>query len=467
MLFNSLSYVLFLPTVVGIYFMLPHRLRWILLLVASYFFYMSWRAEYALLILLSTAVDYFAALKMGDQTTPQKRRPFLWLSLATNLGLLLTFKYAGFAFASLNLLLEPLQIAHLPTLQWVLPVGISFYTFQTLSYTLDVYRGRITPERHFGRFAVYVSFFPQLVAGPIERADALLPQLHTEQGLRYTAIVHGLRRILIGLFKKVVIADFLAHYVDLVYARPDDFAGSAVILATVLFALQIYCDFAGYTDIAIGSAELLGIRLGENFRQPYRARSLGEFWRRWHISLGTWFRDYLYLPLGGKRGIGAILAVFLLSGLWHGPNWTFVVWGGLHGLLLLLETWTSGWRQLLSRVIGTWWQAPLTFVLVALLWLPFRAQDLAQAAHLLGKMAQPGTWTLEALDVFGNRLDFAWCMGLVGLVALIDWADARTPLADRLGLWPRWGRWAVYYVLIFLVLIMGLHAQQPFMYFQF
>ncbi|HHG85026.1 MAG TPA: MBOAT family protein, partial [Bacteroidetes bacterium] len=345
--------------------------------------------------------------------------------------------------------------------------GISFYTFQTLSYTLDVYRGKIEPEQHFGLFAVYVSFFPQLVAGPIERAGRLLPQFRSPQKLNYVRIVHGMRRILIGLFKKVVVADFLAHYVDLIYCRPEDFAGSAVILASIFFAFQIYCDFAGYTDIAIGSAQVLGIRLGENFRGPYLARSLGEFWRRWHISLSTWFRDYVYLPLGGNRGFWAILVVFLLSGLWHGANWTYVLWGLLHGMLLLLETKLKPWSKKLGRIFGSGMQRLLTFSAVTALWVIFRAENLAQARLLFSKMLHPGSWSLSTLDIMGNRFDFFLSLILIGGLLGADFAAEKMPFADRLAQWPRTIRWAVYYAMIFILLIVGINSQRPFMYFQF
>lgn len=467
MLFNSLAYLLFLPTVVGIYYLLPHRFRWILLLTASHAFYAAWRIEYLLLIQLSTSVDYFAAIEMAKTQDRSRRKLLLALSLFVNLGLLFTFKYLDFAFDSINQLIAPLQWGELPIMDLLLPVGISFYTFQTLSYTIDVYQGRIKPERHFGIFAVYVSFFPQLVAGPIERAGRLIPQFWTKKRLKYATIVQGLRRILIGLFKKVVVADLLARYVDLVYGQPEAFGGTTVALATIFFTFQIYCDFSGYTDIAIGSAQLMGINLRENFNAPYLARNLGDFWRRWHMSLSTWFRDYVYFPLGGNRGAVAIMTVFLLSGLWHGANWTFVVWGGLHGGLLMLETWTGGFRKRMTKRYGEWWQWPITFILVCLLWLVFRAESMEHAWVLLNQMAHGGGWTFSELDVFGTGLDFLLCCVFVLGLAIFEILSHNKPVSRRLDELPAGFRWALYYLMLFTLLIMGLNAQTPFLYFQF
>lgn len=472
MLFNSLSYFIFLPLVVGVYFLLSHRYRWIVLLSASYLFYGFWRVEYLGLILFSTAVDYLVALRMAEIKQKRDRKRLLWLSLVTNLGLLLTFKYLGFAFDSINQLLEPLQWGELPVMDLLLPVGISFYTFQTLSYTLDVYHDRIPPEKHLGRFALYVSFFPQLVAGPIERAGNLLPQFKIVQRFSYEQVVKGGRRVLIGLFKKVVIADFLARYVDLVYGHPEDFQGGTVILASIFFAFQIYCDFSGYTDMAIGSAQILGINLGENFRTPYFATSLGDFWRRWHISLSTWFRDYVYLPLGGRRGWFAVLTVFLLSGLWHGANWTFLIWGGVHGLALLGETLLNPKKTLSrndqeNRQKGKWWRIPVTFSIVTLLWVIFRAESLDQAGAIYTKMFTFQGWNLADLDAMGTRLDLFISLALVIGLVLVESIHPRLHIADRMAKWPRWGRWATYYSMIFTLLLMGINSQKPFMYFQF
>ncbi|MCB0064655.1 MAG: MBOAT family protein, partial [Caldilineaceae bacterium] len=340
MLFNSLQFIIFFPAVVTIYFLLPHRYRWLLLLAASYYFYAAWQIEYTLLIFISTAVDYAMAHLMAQSEKLWHRRAYLGVSLLVNLGLLFGFKYFNFFNESVRATLNLFNIFYnVPAFQVLLPVGISFYTFQTLSYTIDVYRGKLAPERHFGRFALYVAFFPQLVAGPIERATHLLPQFHQPMTFNQTRIASGLRLLLWGMFKKVVIADRLALYVNQVYDHPGDHGALTLLIASYFFAFQIYCDFSGYSDIAIGAARVMGFDLMENFRQPYMARSIAGFWRRWHISLSTWFRDYLYIPLGGNRvarwrWYSNLFLVFLVSGLWHGAAWHFVIWGALHGLLV-------------------------------------------------------------------------------------------------------------------------------------
>ncbi|MEM1270711.1 MAG: MBOAT family protein, partial [Bacteroidota bacterium] len=421
MFFNSVEFLIFFPVVVGLYFATPHRFRWILLLAASYYFYMAWEPAYALLIAGSTVVDYFTARAMGSRATKRERRPFLWLSLAANLGLLGYFKYANFFAGSLNALRV---LPEVPYHDFLLPVGISFYTFQTLSYTIDVYRGARDAERHFGIFALYVSFFPQLVAGPIERSTRLLPQFFEHYGFDYERVASGLRLMLWGFFKKVVIADHVATYVDVVYNSPADHTGLTVWIATYFFAFQIYCDFSGYSDIAIGTARVMGYELMDNFRRPYFSKSIAEFWRRWHISLSTWFRDYVYIPLGGNRvskgrWYANLMIVFLVSGLWHGANWTFVVWGGLHGLYLVVGLVTQPARdQAWSRVVSNqqlqrmsflpsgatvrkWVAVFVTFHLVVLAGVFFRAANVGEAWLLLGNMFQAGPM-LPALPVFGN-----------------------------------------------------------------
>ena len=312
MLFNSLQFLVFFPIVAALYFATPDRFRWLLLLIASYYFYMCWRPVYVLLIVASTLIDYFVALKMGGCATKPERRKYLWLSLIGNLGLLFTFKYANFASQSLHDILGFADVRYdVPMLDLLLPIGISFYTFQTLSYTIDIYRGQRKPERHLGKFAVYVAFFPQLVAGPIERAKTLLPQFGEIHRFEYERAKRGLTLILWGFFKKLVVADQVAIYVDAVYGNPADSSGLSLLVGSYLFAFQIYCDFSGYSDIAVGTSRVLGFRLTENFRRPLLARSIGEFWERWHISLSTWFRDYVFMPLSqpwcsavlGARGL--------------------------------------------------------------------------------------------------------------------------------------------------------------------
>lgn len=393
MLFNSTAYVFFLPIVVCLYYVLPARRRWILLLLASYYFYMSWRPVYVVLIAFSTLVDYFAAQAIAKAATGPSRRLWLAASLAANLGLLGVFKYWNFAADSIRWLVEPLSwVPPIPAADLLLPVGISFYTFQSLSYTIDVYRGARPPERHLGIFALYVVFFPQLVAGPIERSTTLLPQLLEPRPFSTDNLAVGFRLILRGFFKKLVVADRLAIYVDAVYSNPDGHSGVTLLVATLCFAFQIYCDFSGYSDIAVGSARLMGYKLMANFRRPYFAASVGEFWSRWHISLSTWFRDYLYIPLGGNRKgfvrrLANVAVVFTVSGLWHGANWTFVVWGALHSLYLIFELLSA---RLFARLA---WSSPprivtmpLTFVAVVVAWVFFRAATLSEALTILARM---------------------------------------------------------------------------------
>jgi len=488
MLFNSIEFLVFFPIVGCLYFLLTGRWRWGLLLVASYLFYMAWEPAYALLILASTVVDYCVALWMSATESRAKRRFYLGVSLVCNLGLLFTFKYFNFVSASMTALLEGLGFAQaLPTLHVLLPVGISFYTFQTLSYTIEVYRGRQEPERHFGIFALYVSFFPQLVAGPIERSYNLLPQLHETCRFDYDRVVAGMRMILWGLFKKVVIADRLGVFVDHIYDTPSAYTGPSLALATLCFTYQIYCDFSGYSDIAIGCARIFGMDLMTNFNRPYQARSLAEFWRRWHISLSSWFRDYLYIPLGGNRVSrvrwhGNILIVFGLSGLWHGASWTFLAWGLVHASYLLTSRATAGWRRGLASRIGltrlprahALWQNAFTFILVALAWIFFRANTLRDAGEVFARLLRgwsvlltPAGW-LDTLHV--GRIAPTELLLTLALVALLEGSERLQGAADINSLltrMPGWGRWTFYAALGLAIMNLGVTLEIPFVYFQF
>ncbi len=382
--FNTLEFLLFLPAVLALHWALPHRLRWALLLASSWLFYFWWEPMAGLLLVAVTAATWLCGLGAAREKPPAVRRACLAMALGACLGCLGVFKYAGF-FAGL--------IHGGPAWRLLLPVGISFYTFQALSYVLDVYRGRTAPEGHFGYYALFISFFPQLVAGPIERSGRLLPQLRRERTLSREQLSAGGWLLLTGYFKKAAIADGLAPLVDAVYAAPGQAAGPEIIAATALFGLQIYCDFSGYSDIARGSAGLLGVELMENFQAPYAARSIREFWRRWHISLTAWFTDYVYIPLGGsRRGLPRrcfnIMAVFLLSGLWHGADWTFVAWGGIHGIYQVcgvLAARRAGGRTPQGRGTGLL-RCAATFSLVTFAWLFFRAQSMADAWLLLSRL---------------------------------------------------------------------------------
>ncbi len=488
MLFNSLQFALFFPLVTALYFLLPHRTRWAFLLAASYFFYMAWEPGYVVLLWFSTAVDYLVALRMGRLPNKKARCPYLILSLITNLGLLFFFKYYNFFADSLHPLLAatgyPLPLPHSP---FLLPVGISFYTFQTLSYTIEVYRGAMPPEPHLGRFALYVAFFPQLVAGPIERAQRLLPQLQRPITFDYARVTDGLRLMGQGLFIKVVIADRLANAVEHVYSQPAACNGPTLALATFFFAFQIYCDFAGYSSIAIGAARILGIDLMENFRRPYFAASCTEFWRRWHISLSTWFRDYLYIPLGGNRSKTArwmfnILVVFTLSGLWHGAHWTFLIWGLLHGFYLITERRSYSLRQYLIHKLHLAAFSRLrhclalltTFLLTCFAWIFFRAASLQDALLIIRGL--PKGWYLQGENAFWHNLPeqlgiypHEFQLSLVLLIGLIGGQALQETrvLAKPFPTYPGWLRWGFYMALFWGILLFGILRQKEFYYFVF
>ncbi len=478
MLFNSFQFVFFFLAIVPLYYATPHRLRWIPLLAGSYYFYMCWNPAYILLILASTAVDYVVAGRMMKTSAPRGRLLCLLISLTVNLGLLFAFKYYNFFVSSVSEILDSLGIRyHLPESHLLLPVGISFYTFQTLSYTIDVYRGQIQPERHLGKFALYVSFFPQLVAGPIERAGRLLPQFSQRHGLNIDRIMSGLRLMLWGLFKKIVIADRLAEFVNRIYDDPTPHSAATLLLATYFFAFQIYCDFSGYSDIAIGSARVLGFDLMPNFRLPYLARSISDFWRRWHISLTTWFRDYVYIPLGGNRCGGHVawarnvMLVFLVSGLWHGANWTFVAWGALHGAYFLIGAATRGVRETISQrlriptPLATAVGMLLTFHLVVLAWIFFRARNLSDAWLIVCRILfEP----FGALYLGPSQLTIALSVALVTLLLTVQALQA----AGRLPLYQtntraRWYvRWPACICLALAIPMLG-KSPNDFIYFQF
>ncbi|MGE3310875.1 MAG: MBOAT family protein [Limisphaerales bacterium] len=480
MIFNSIEFLIFLPVVLGLHFALPHRLRWVLLLVASYYFYMCWRAEYLLLILLTTCITYATARSMDrPQATRGHRRGMLVLSLTTNLLILFVFKYFNFFASSANSAAAWLGIGYTaPLLEVLLPVGISFYTFQALSYSMDVYRREIQPESHFGIYALFVSFFPQLVAGPIERTRHLLPQLKARVAFDEKRVISGGQLILWGFFKKLVIADRLAILVNTVYNDVPSNHGPGFLLATLCFSFQIYCDFSAYSDIAIGAARMFGVDLMRNFRQPYFSRSITEFWRRWHISLSTWFRDYLYVPLGGSREGRArwcanILIVFLVSGLWHGAAWTFVIWGAIHGLLLVLEK-VSGWSSISDR------PGPLslarvaaTFSVVSFTWIFFRANSLEDALRIVREILMVQDWSVgeyasRTRELLGLRkYEIAVAMAGIAVLLLVDFLEETgRPLRSWL---PRHRplRWVLYAAGIVMILFFAEFGSAQFIYFQF
>lgn len=403
MLFCSWQYLVFFTLVFVVYWAIPwQRVRIWLLLAASFTFYASWNTWLAGIICLSTAMDYAVARGMEASSSPRCRKALLGLSLAANLGLLCYFKYVNFFLGSLEQALHALGAqTSLPVLHVILPIGISFYTFEAINYTVDVYRRRVPAERNLAHFMLFITFFPHLVAGPIVRARDFLPQIRRRKRWDWARLHLGAQYLLMGLFKKMAIADRMALFVDPVFAAPEQYGSGAVWLATLAYALQIYCDFSGYSDMALGSAHLLGYKLAKNFHMPYGAVNVSDFWRRWHISLSTWLRDYLFIPLGGSRGSHwqtnrNLLVTMVLGGLWHGASWTFVFWGLLHGVFLIVHRaferlckryWRLDW--LMQSVPGTALRISLTFACVCLGWVFFRATTFGAAATILRKLILP------------------------------------------------------------------------------
>ncbi len=496
MLFNSLSFLLFFPAVTLIYYLIPAKYRWIWLLAASYFFYMCWNASYALLIAASTVVTYLSGIliaradRNGDAARAARRKK-LWvaLSFVINLAILGFFKYFSFAVDNLNAVLGALKLSLVsPAFDVVLPVGISFYTFQALSYTVDVYRGSVKPEKNPFRYALFVSFFPQLVAGPIERTGNLLDQLNHPRKFEYNRMVSGLLVMAWGFFQKMVVADRVAVVVNTVFNDYARYAGFEIAFAVLLFAVQIYCDFAGYSNIAIGAARVMGVDLMENFQQPYFAGSVKEFWRRWHVSLSTWFRDYLYIPLGGSRKGRLrtclnLMITFLVSGLWHGANWTFVLWGALHGALQIVEGLLKKPREALENAFHIdrtafsyrFFNGFLTFLLVDFAWIFFRANSLRDAFGIIRNLFStfnPYVLTNGRLLELGlDRPDLI--VGLLAIAVLLigDLLQTKFKVSQRLMEQNLPFRLTAYTLIVVLLLVFGVYGSgyeaSQFIYFQF
>ena len=505
MTFNSIQFLIFFPIVSILYYALPHRFRWMMLLAASYYFYMSWNPSLVVLILFTTAVSYGAALLLEKYQDHQKiRKACLTVAIAACLSVLFFFKYFNFLSGSVTALLRAFT---LPVedyfLDLVLPVGISFYTFQTLSYVIDVYRGTIRAERHFGYYALFVSFFPQLVAGPIERPQNLLPQLKAEHSFSRQNLQDGLKIILAGFFKKVVIADQLASYVVSVYGNPAQATAPAIVLATVMFTFQVYCDFSGYTDIAVGCARVMDIRLMQNFQLPYTSRSIHEFWSRWHISLSSWFQDYIFYPLAmnkklgrfsrklGKklhnRSIGAMMPqctalfiTFVLSGLWHGAAWTFVLWGTLHGVYQIIERVTEKGRKKLRDRLGikpeskllACYQTAMVFLLCNFALIFFRANSVADLGLLLKNLFTNWNFsnTLALLDISEIQLLTAGisilAMSLMDRMLVQGW-PIRQPRQDGSLLKVAVALWLGMAILAAWIALLAGDGAAAFIYFQF
>ncbi len=479
MLFNSLDFFVFFPIVVMVYFALPFRFRWAFLLAASYYFYACWEPGYLLLIILSTLVDYLAALGMGSTQELRVRKRYLWMSLCANFGLLFTFKYFNFFISSFEFLFDFYRVP-LPALKVLLPVGISFYTFQTLSYTIDVYRGERAPERHLGYFALYVTFFPQLVAGPIERSTRLLPQFFEKHGFDYDRMRSGLLLMMVGFYKKLVIADRLSVYVNDVYNNPGKYHGMPIVVATYFFAFQVFCDFSGYSDIAIGSARIMGYDLMENFRRPFFGTSISDFWRRWHISLSSWLRDYLYISMGGSRvsklkWYRNLLVTFGMSGLWHGAGWTYVIWGTLHGVYCVVSIITLPARTRLHELTGLT-RVPrvhhvlkilITFHLVWISWYLFRANSLSASRTLFLSTFQDFSFLDPAVFEPFNSVEFVIAVLAILIMETVHVFQGRGSVEAWVLRQPLPLRWGIYYAMFFAIVAFGKFTEQEFIYFQF
>lgn len=482
MLFNTINFALFLPIVFILYWFVTNkslRLQNILLLVSSYFFYASWDYRFLFLLIFSTVLDYYTGLKIAGADNKKLKTFWLWLSICVNLGFLGVFKYYNFFASSLA---DALSVAGIKTnfwtLQVILPVGISFYTFHGLSYVIDIYKSKIKPEKNFIDYSVFVSFFPLLVAGPIERATHLLPQIKVKRTYDYSKMIDGLRQILWGLFKKIVIADNCAEFANMIFNNSADYSGSTLVVGALFFTFQIYCDFSGYSDIALGTARLFGIDLLRNFAFPYFSRDIAEFWRRWHISLSSWFKDYLYIPLGGSKGgmwmkIRNTFIIFLVSGFWHGANWTFIIWGLLNAIYIMPSIIFSTNRVNLDivafdRKLPTLKETIsiiITFTLTVFAWIFFRAENVGHAFSYIKEIFSGSLFTVPSFPKTNTALVI---MVIIILFMIVEWFGRKQQyaIANLEAKFPMPVRWAFYYCLIIAIFILA-GSNQQFIYFQF
>ncbi len=490
MLFNSLHFLIFFPTVVLLYFSLPHKYRWFMLLLASCYFYMALIPAYILILAFLILSDYYLVNKI-EVSIGKTRKIYFLLSLLFNIGTLFVFKYFNFFNANTAALAKFIGWNYsLDALRLALPVGLSFHIFQNLSYVIDVYKGHYHAEKHLGIYALYVMFFPQLVAGPIERPHSLLPQFREVHVFNWTEFKDGLRLMLWGFFKKVVIADRLSVYVDHAFNNAHITSGASLFIASVAFAFQIYCDFSGYSDIALGSARILGFRLMKNFDHPYSAKTMTEFWHRWHISLSSWFRYYVFKQMTGRHSpmwqwYVNIMIVFLLSGLWHGANWTFIVWGGLHGLFLCFGALTKGAREKLANGIGLGripglhrtLKISIIFFLTTIAWVFFRANSVGDAFYILSKiyadfanLFNKAYLQFVVLPDITKTID-PWTLSMLTLsiviMEFVQWRERKVGANQLLRGWPYWARWILYYCVIDWILFFGYFGNRAFIYYQF
>jgi alginate O-acetyltransferase complex protein AlgI len=485
MLFNSFQFLFFFIIVTSLYFALPYQKRWLLLLIASCYFYMAFVPIYILILGFTIVVDYFAGIYI-ETAEGKQRKLFLIFSLIANIGVLAVFKYYNFINSNVSFLLNGFGVTNpVPFLSILLPIGLSFHTFQAMSYTIEVYRGHQKAERHFGIYALYVMFYPQLVAGPIERPQNLLHQFREKYDFDYQRVTSGLRLMAWGLFKKVVIADRLAILVDNVYDNPLHYNSLSLIIATVFFAFQIFCDFSGYSDMAIGAARIMGFKLMNNFNKPYQSASIHEFWKRWHISLSSWFKDYLYITLGGNRvtiprWYFNLFIVFLISGLWHGANWTYVIWGALHGAYLIIAIVTLNIREKCNKLLGfnriPFLKVLATFGLVCFSWIFFRANNVSSAIYI-AKYIFTGIPDL-LINKFVNHQSVLQYMGLgtpdlilsvllIVFLETVHYTQNKMNVSEIFVQQPKYIRWIVYYGFFITVMFLGIFEKRQFIYFQF
>ena len=482
MLFNSLTFLVFFVVVTGLYFLLPHRFRWFLLLLASCFFYMFFKPVYILILFGTIIIDYYAGIKLEEIQDQKKKKFFLILSLIANIGVLVVFKYFNFINENISQVLVHVGVQNpIPFLKILLPIGLSFHTFQAMSYTIEVYRGNQKAERHFGIYALYVMFYPQLVAGPIERPQNILHQFRIQHNFEYANVSAGLKLMLWGFFKKLVIADRLAIGVDEVYNHLDSYTGIALIIATIFFAIQIYCDFSGYSDIALGAAKVMGFTLMVNFNRPYASRSISEFWTRWHISLSSWFKDYLYIPLGGNRVKVSrlyfnLFIVFMISGLWHGASWTFIIWGALHGIYLITALVTKNiglrisdfFKKLKLSFLVNAFNIGFVFALITFAWLFFRAKTTHDAFYVVKHLLDIHSINMAKDIYLNNGQDFfVTSIFVIFFMEVVQYINSnyRNLLFKHPSVIVRWG---FCISLIIMICVFGIyHNDSEFIYFQF
>ncbi|PYG89156.1 D-alanyl-lipoteichoic acid acyltransferase DltB (MBOAT superfamily) [Ruminiclostridium sufflavum DSM 19573] len=488
MLFNSFKFLIFFPIVTILYFILPHKFRWFMLLTSSCIFYMAFVPKYIFILAFTIFIDFFVGIAL-EKIDGEKRKLFLIISILSNIGILFVFKYFNFFNSNIVKVADFFHWNYpIESLKIILPIGLSFHTFQSLSYIIEVYKGKQKAERNFGIYALFVMFYPQLVAGPIERPQNLLTQFHERHYFEISRVADGLKMMLWGMIKKVVIADRLALFVNQIYGNPENYYGMPLISATFFFAFQIYCDFSGYSDIAIGAAKVMGFNLMTNFNRPYLSKSIAEFWRRWHISLSTWFKDYVYIPLGGNRCSAPrryfnLFITFMLSGLWHGANWTYIIWGALNGIYQIISLMTRNIRNKilvftkLEKVpnIHKSIQIVFTFSLTMFAWIFFRAANIRQAIYIIRNMFvgifdirnfEAVIKVAEGIQAFNNEgliLSFVLILFLIIIellqrnVVIRETIDKRFPHIC----------WLIYYAGIFAVIILGQFSKAQFIYFQF